>query len=140
MALRRAASFVIGLLAVVAICPMLAQQSDSVRVLAQAEPQVKWESRGRVTGDFDCDGRSDEPFLGRQQRRIYVGIVRSGGQTPDVLNFGVDERYYPGICGQPADRYRHSACRCAASAPLLMTDADSYGCALGADIDASRRR
>src|SRR5438874_2545730 len=111
MALRPATSFVIALLVLAAICPLLAQQGSSgasarsstaTRILAKAEPDVRWDARRRVTGDFDCDGQVDEAFLGRRERRVYVGVARGGVQKADILNFGIDERSFPGICGEPA--------------------------------------
>src|SRR4051812_1647481 len=101
-----AARMRVGLLVGTAICTTVAAQSDSVRVLAQAEPQVQWESRSRVTGDFDCDGRSDEAYTGRSADRIYVGVVRDGVLT-DVLNWRVQDVTCPGPAALSTESLEH---------------------------------
>ena len=80
----------------------LAQSKDALQVLMLARPEVRWSRATSLRADFDCDGLPDQAFLGRGGGRVYVGIVRSGRQRPEVLDFAVAHSVQNAICEEPA--------------------------------------
>ena len=75
---------------------------SALQQLSEARPEVRWDPKSGVRADFDCDGRPDRAFLGRNDGRVYVGLVRAADQKPEVLDFAVDGRFQEAICAEPA--------------------------------------
>jgi len=71
--------------------------------LSEARPNVRWDAKSGLRADFDCDGRPDQAFLGRNAGRVYVGVVRAAAQKPEILDFAVDASIQEAICGEPAE-------------------------------------
>jgi hypothetical protein len=55
-----------------------------------------------VRDDFDCDGRPDVAYLGREGSDVLVGIVRAATANAQVLKFGVGAGRQDAICAEPA--------------------------------------
>jgi hypothetical protein len=58
-----------------------AQKTSSARTIAlqllnKREPNVKWNSRSLIKGDFDYDGIADYALSGRRGDRFVVGIIK----------------------------------------------------------------
>ena len=71
--------------------------------LYDARPNVRWDSKSGLRADFDCDGRPDQAFLGRNAGRVYVGLIRAAAQRPEILDFAVGASIQEEICGEPAE-------------------------------------
>jgi hypothetical protein len=75
---------------------------DGVHVLFREKSEVEWDPSTRIRTDLDCDGESDEAFLGRANGKVYVGVVPSGHFRVDVEEFAVDPAVLDAICTEPA--------------------------------------
>jgi hypothetical protein len=73
-----------------------------LQVLSDTRPGVRWDVNSALRFDFDCDGRSDHAFIGRNEGRVYVGLVRATGQRPEILEFAVSGSIQAAICAEPA--------------------------------------
>jgi hypothetical protein len=86
----------------IALEPGMPHVGRAVAKLAAAAPSVSWDERSAVAADVDCDGKLDYAFLGRAGGRVYVGVVHTGGVTPEVVSFAVGGREQAAICSEPA--------------------------------------
>jgi len=68
-----------------------------------AVPGVQWDAKSDLRADLDCDGHSDQAFLGRNAGRVYVGVVRAAATKPEILDFAVDAGIQEVICAEPAN-------------------------------------
>ena len=82
--------------------PAAVSPQSALQQLSKARPEVRWDAKSGMRADFDCDGRPDRAFLGRNEGRVYVGLVRAAAQNPEVLDFAVDGRIQEAICAEPA--------------------------------------
>ncbi len=53
-----------------------------------------------VTGDYDCDERPDQAFLGRAAGKVYVGVIIGRLSEPQVLEFAVDAGVQAAVCSE----------------------------------------
>jgi len=72
------------------------------RRLRLAHPEMQWDSSRELRADLDCDGKADYSFLGHQPGKVFVGVVRAGGQSAQALEFAVDPGQPAAICAKPA--------------------------------------
>ena len=79
-----------------------ASSGTALERLAASRLNVRWETKSELHADFDCDGRPDQAFLGRNDGRVYVGVVRAAVQKPEILDFSVDAGIQKAICAEPA--------------------------------------
>jgi hypothetical protein len=82
--------------------PAPASSRTALERLSEARPNVRWETKRVLRADFDCDGRTDQAFLGRYGGRVYVGVVRAAAEKPEILDFAVDAAIQEAICAEPA--------------------------------------
>jgi hypothetical protein len=82
--------------------PGAVSPQSALKQLSEARPEVRWDAKSGLRADFDCDGRPDRAFLGRNEGRVYVGAVRAAAQKPDVLDFAIDAGVQAAICQEPA--------------------------------------
>ena len=82
--------------------PSEKRRQPALRILSKAMPNVRWDSQSIVTEDIDCDGRSDQAYLGYEPGNIYVGLVRAADPKPQILEFRIGAGYQDAICTEPA--------------------------------------
>lgn len=78
-------------------------QSDAavLNVLAKKNPQVKWNAKSRIKGDFDYDGVTDYALRGRKGKLFVLGIVKGLPNAKSkswTLEFGEDAGDQGGLC------------------------------------------
>jgi hypothetical protein len=79
-----------------------ARQQEALRSLSVTRPDVKWDAKRALSADFDCDGSLDEAFLGHEEGKVFVGVVRAGVERPEILEFSVGRGAQAAICQEPA--------------------------------------
>jgi hypothetical protein len=75
---------------------------EALHVLSAAEPEVRWDAKSEIHGDFAGDGFADRGFLGHAKGRVFVGLVRASTRKAEVLDFAVSRGVQEAICSEPA--------------------------------------
>src|SRR3954469_14346704 len=71
------------------------------RSLKEARPNIVWVAATRLRADFDCDGQTDQAYLGSSKGRVYVGVLLSTRKAPQILEFAVGAGVQAAICDEP---------------------------------------
>ena len=75
--------------------PMIAaaQTSSIDMAAARFHPQIEWHSTSALSGDFSCEGRSDQAIAGISQNDIVVAVFTRGLEaSPQLLRFSSSSR------------------------------------------------
>lgn len=80
-----------------------AQKSGAavLNVLNRKEPDVKWNAKSLIQGDFDYDGVTDYALRGRKKEFFVLGIVKgalTGKSAHWTLEFGADAGNQDALC------------------------------------------
>ena len=78
------------------------QDGASLERIKIAVPNAVWVEPSTAKDDFDCDGRADIAYLGRDESDVLVGIVAASKDDPRILRFGVAAGRQDAICAEPA--------------------------------------
>jgi hypothetical protein len=97
----------VGLLKIVAIVVIFAAFANAqisktdvaVSKLRKTNPAVNWNTKSAVSGDVNCDGKSDTVVLGSEKNGVVVAVV-SGAQSerPQVFSFRISRDTQDGFC------------------------------------------
>lgn len=62
--------------------------ADMAAAASKHFPQIKWDSKTVLQGDFDCDGKRDAALLGEDKKSVWVAIFNRGPEAaPQTLSF-----------------------------------------------------
>lgn len=66
--------------------PVLA--GDTAAAASKRLPNIRWDSKSVLQGDFDCDGKRDAALLGEDKQSVWVAIFNRGlDAAPQTLSF-----------------------------------------------------
>ncbi len=109
--LKMAVLFLAGLAVTVVLCCQSCKSHKftnaerrqmGLQSLSKAAPHVQWDAKSVTSGAIACDGGRDNAYLGRGKGNVYVGLVRTTKDGPEILEFAVDPGRQDAICAEPA--------------------------------------
>lgn len=94
--------FLIALLLTVCGIEAFSQKGETaLKFLERNEPDVKWNAKSQITGDFNYDGAIDYALRGRRGKFFVLGVVKSapdGKRKYQTLQFGEDAGDQGSLC------------------------------------------